>query len=81
MDNSTTRVGVKGVYNILATPFTETGAIDEASIGSLVEGVLSTGVDGLTVLGVAGEAHKLTVEERSHSLLRRRSKPRTAGFR
>lgn len=65
VESKEARCGVEGVYNILATPFTETGEVDVASIGSLVEGVLSTGVDGLTVLGVAGEAHKLSVGERS----------------
>ncbi|MFC3450494.1 dihydrodipicolinate synthase family protein [Amycolatopsis speibonae] len=65
MADTVAQLDVRGVYNILATPFTEIGDVDVASIRSLVEGVLASGVDGLTVLGVAGEAHKLTVEERS----------------
>lgn len=60
-----TATGLRGVYNILATPFTAELNVDVKSITSLVDGVLSTGVDGVTVLGVAGEAHKLTDEERS----------------
>lgn len=58
-------VGFRGVFNILATPFDGTFAVDQQSIRTLVDGVLSTGVDGVTVLGVAGEAHKLSDDERS----------------
>lgn len=53
-----------GVYNIMATPFTPDGAIDEASLRSLVEFVLGTGVDGLNILGIMGEFAKLTESER-----------------
>jgi hypothetical protein len=51
-----TNVGVSGVFNILATPFTSALDVDVKSIATLVESVLRTGVDGVTVLGVAGEA-------------------------
>ena len=57
--------GLRGVFNILATPFSSTLEVDPGSIRSLVDGVLSTGVDGVTILGVAGEAHKLSAEERT----------------
>lgn len=60
-----TATGLSGVFNILATPFTAELDVDTRSITSLIEGVLSTGVDGITVLGVAGEAHKLSASERS----------------
>ncbi|AEV82935.1 dihydrodipicolinate synthetase [Actinoplanes sp. SE50] len=60
-----TETGLRGVFNILATPFTADLGVDTASIGTLVDGVLATGVDGVTVLGVAGEAHRLNAEERS----------------
>jgi 4-hydroxy-tetrahydrodipicolinate synthase len=56
--------GLSGVYNILTTPFTPDHAVDEVSLHRLVEANLAMGVDGITVLGVAGEAHKLTAEER-----------------
>ena len=49
----------RGVYTIAATPFTEAGEIDWASVDSLVDFYLRSGVDGLTVLGMMGEAHKL----------------------
>ena len=53
----------KGVYVIAATPFTDTGAIDFASIDRLVEFYLSCGVDGMTILGVMGEFQKLSESE------------------
>jgi 4-hydroxy-tetrahydrodipicolinate synthase len=54
-----------GVYNILATPFLPDGGLDMSSLRRLTEGVMEAGVDGITVLGVAGEAQKLSGEERS----------------
>jgi 4-hydroxy-tetrahydrodipicolinate synthase len=56
--------GLRGVYNILSTPFTESGALDVASLRRLTTATVETGVDGITVLGVAGEAGKLLEEER-----------------
>jgi 4-hydroxy-tetrahydrodipicolinate synthase len=53
----------KGVYAISATPFSETGAIDWASVDSLVEFYLQCGVQGLTILGMMGEAQKLGDQE------------------
>src|ERR687887_117958 len=52
--------GLRGVYNILATPFKPDESIDEPSLRRLVEATVAAGVDGITVLGVAGEAQKLT---------------------
>ncbi len=54
-----------GVYVISATPFTDTGQIDYDSADRLVEFYLDKGVDGLTILGMMGEATKLTFEEAS----------------
>lgn len=53
----------KGVYIIAATPFTDEGALDLASIDSLTDFYLGCGVHGFTLLGMMGEAHKLTAEE------------------
>ncbi len=55
---------LQGVWNILPTPFAEDGDLDEASIASLVDFVVGCGVDGLTVLGVMGEAARLSDAER-----------------
>ncbi len=60
----------KGMYAIAATPFTDTGAIDWASIDSLVEFYLECRVDGLTILGVMGEAQKLSETESAEVTLR-----------
>ncbi len=53
----------KGVYLIAVTPFTDTGALDLASTDRMVDFCLEKGVTGLTVLGIMGEAPKLTMEE------------------
>ena len=53
-----------GVFHILATPFREDGALDVSGLPHLIESALATGVNGLTILGIAGEAHRLTDEER-----------------
>jgi 4-hydroxy-tetrahydrodipicolinate synthase len=52
------------VLPILSTPFDEDGAIDEASLRSLVRFELEAGVHGLTILGIAGEVYKLLDAER-----------------
>lgn len=52
-----------GVYVIAVTPFTETGALDLDSTDSMVDFYLEKGATGLTVLGMMGEAPKLTAEE------------------
>ena len=54
----------RGVYIICATPFFPDGRIDFASLDRLIDFYLEKGVNGLTVLGMMGEADKLTPEER-----------------
>ena len=53
----------KGVYLITVTPFTDAGALDLPSTDRMVDFCLEAGVTGLTVLGIMGEATKLTAEE------------------
>jgi 4-hydroxy-tetrahydrodipicolinate synthase len=63
-----------GVYVIAATPFVENGALDMASIDRLTDFYLSCGVTGMTILGMMGEASKLSSEESDqvmHRFLRR----------
>jgi 4-hydroxy-tetrahydrodipicolinate synthase len=48
----------------MATPFTDGGALDQQGLPRLVERALETGIVGFTVLGIAGEAHRLTDDER-----------------
>ena len=59
-----TAAGVfRGVFIIAATPFRPDGSVDHDSIDSLARFYLARGVAGITILGMMGEAHKLTAEE------------------
>ena len=53
-----------GVHWMLATPFDESEEVDTDSISRLVEKAQETGCEGMVVLGVTGEAARLTDEER-----------------
>lgn len=59
-----------GVFIIAVTPFTEEGRLDLSSTDRLVDFYLERGVTGITVLGMMGEAPKLTAEE-SRAFVRR----------
>jgi 4-hydroxy-tetrahydrodipicolinate synthase len=58
-----TQFSPSGVYAIAATPFLPNGAIDWASVDTLTDFYLNCGVDGLTILGIMGEAGKLDAQE------------------
>lgn len=53
----------RGVYVIAVTPFNPDGSIDFASIDSMVDFYAGAGATGLTILGMMGEASKLTADE------------------
>ena len=53
----------QGVYLIAVTPFSDTGELDLASTDRMVDFYLACGVTGLTILGIMGEATKLTAGE------------------
>lgn len=53
----------KGVYVIAATPFTDDGRVDLDGIDKLTAFYLKCGVQGMTILGVLGEAQKLSEGE------------------
>jgi 4-hydroxy-tetrahydrodipicolinate synthase len=53
----------RGVYIISVTPFTDGGDIDWPSVDTLVEFYLGKGVSGVTILGMMGEAPKLSDSE------------------
>jgi 4-hydroxy-tetrahydrodipicolinate synthase len=55
---------LRGVWSIVPTPFADDGQLDEASIGTLVDFVAGCGVDGMTILGVLGEAARVSDAER-----------------
>lgn len=60
----------KGVYIISVTPFTDTGALDLDSTDRMVDFYMEKGVTGFTLLGMMGEAPKLTMAE-SRSFVQR----------
>jgi 4-hydroxy-tetrahydrodipicolinate synthase len=53
----------RGVFPIAPTPFHSDGSLDLPSIDRLAAHWLGLGVQGATVLGIMGEAPKLTAEE------------------
>ena len=57
------QASARGVYLIAVTPFTDSGALDASSTDRMVDFCLERGVTGLTVLGIMGEAPKLTMQE------------------
>jgi len=72
-----------GVFIIAATPFSDNGALDLASVDRMVDFYLERGANGLTILGVMGEAPKLTEEESrvfiSRAILRANGAPVIVG--
>ncbi|MGE0360808.1 MAG: dihydrodipicolinate synthase family protein [Vicinamibacterales bacterium] len=55
---------LQGVFNITPTPFHPDGSLDLESLARLTTFTRDTGVQGMTILGVLGEADKLTDAER-----------------
>jgi 4-hydroxy-tetrahydrodipicolinate synthase len=53
----------RGVYAIAPTPFLPEGGLDIVSIRRMTEFYLERKVDGITLLGILGEAQKLEPEE------------------
>lgn len=49
-----------GFIAIAVTPLTEEGAIDFAGVGKLMDFYIECGAVGITLLGVMGEAHRMT---------------------
>jgi 4-hydroxy-tetrahydrodipicolinate synthase len=50
----------RGVFPIAVTPFLDDGAIDLASMDRLIDFFIEIGVPGITILGLLGEANKLS---------------------
>jgi 4-hydroxy-tetrahydrodipicolinate synthase len=53
----------KGVFVIAVTPFNEDGSLARPSVDRMVDFYFEKGADGLTILGMMGEAPKLTQAE------------------
>ncbi len=60
----------KGVFTIAVTPFLPDGALDPASVDRMVDFYAEKGASGLTILGMMGEAGKLSAGE-SVAVIRR----------
>ncbi|MFI3229537.1 MAG: dihydrodipicolinate synthase family protein, partial [Bacillota bacterium] len=54
----------KGIFPALLTPYTKSGAINQASVKKLIDLNVDKGVNGFYVGGSTGEGLLLTVEER-----------------
>ena len=52
-----------GVYIVSATPFTDAGVLDLKSAKHLADFYIDKGVSGIVILGMMGEAPKLSVQE------------------
>lgn len=53
----------QGVFTIAATPFLPNGALDYDSIDRMIDAYIERGANGLTILGMMGEAGKLSAAE------------------
>jgi 4-hydroxy-tetrahydrodipicolinate synthase len=58
----------RGVHSVLVTPFAPDESVDEASVGTLVDYCVAAGVAGVLVLGVLGEADRLSDAERERMI-------------
>lgn len=56
---------LRGVWNIVPTPFHPDEQLDIESLRTLTDFVVGSGVDGMTILGVLGEGAKVSDRERS----------------
>lgn len=54
----------EGVFSVLPTPFRGGGEVDIESLKRVVDLIVGAGVNGVTALGVTGEAARLTERER-----------------
>jgi 4-hydroxy-tetrahydrodipicolinate synthase len=59
-----TRTALHGALTALVTPFTATGAVDEAAYRRLVRWQILAGIDGLVPCGTTGESPTLRASER-----------------
>lgn len=54
---------LKGMCPIIATPFTDQGAVDYDSMENLIKTMIQGGCHAVTLFGIAGEFYKLTEDE------------------
>ncbi len=63
-----TEIVLDGLIPILATPFTDDGALDEEGTRRLVQFQMESGAEGLAIFGIASEAFALGSDERERIL-------------
>jgi 4-hydroxy-tetrahydrodipicolinate synthase len=56
---------LEGVWTVVPTPFADAGSLDVPSLRTLTDWVVERGVNGMTILGVMGEASKISDAERT----------------
>jgi 4-hydroxy-tetrahydrodipicolinate synthase len=61
-----TNLTVGGVLPILPTPFTAEGAIDDDGFAKVIEAAIASGVQGVSMFGLASEYYKLSDAERAN---------------
>ncbi|WP_312973971.1 dihydrodipicolinate synthase family protein [Atlantibacter sp.] len=61
---------IKGVNPIAAVPFRADGELDETSFSNMLAHLAQTGIDGLTLFGIASEFPKLADDERERLAVR-----------
>lgn len=59
-----------GVHCVMATPFLPDESLDEASLDTLLDYLVTSGADGALILGVLGEADRLSDHERERVIAR-----------
>jgi 4-hydroxy-tetrahydrodipicolinate synthase len=62
------RLKLEGVYSVLPTAFTASGALDDDSLRRVIDLFIGAGVNGVTALGVTGEVARLEDDERRRVL-------------
>jgi dihydrodipicolinate synthase/N-acetylneuraminate lyase len=65
MKNDELKSRLKGIFNIVVTPFTADGAFDFKALDENIERMISLGYDGLLIGGTYGEFPVMTTDERA----------------
>jgi 4-hydroxy-tetrahydrodipicolinate synthase len=63
-----TTLMIRGAFTALVTPFSATGAVDEAAYRALAAWQVLAGIDGLVPVGTTGEAPTLSAAERDRCI-------------
>jgi dihydrodipicolinate synthase/N-acetylneuraminate lyase len=69
-DSNESRHRLRGIVNIVTTPFTKDGSVDHAGFARSVERIIALGFDGVLIGGTYGEFATMSADERA-ALFRR----------